>query len=75
LGANTLRTVSLTGLSDDVDLYVFDAAASLVPACVSERSRSSDEDCAATADGTGTLWVVVDGSFSSYGATYSLEAQ
>ncbi len=74
LGANALRSVTLTGLAADADLYVFGTAEGSAPACVSRRSRTLDESCTASADSQGNLWAIVDGFFSAYGTTFMLGA-
>ena len=57
----TVYTVSITGLSDDADLYVFGAT------CATDntiRFGTSPEDCTLTSPG-GTLLFIVDGLFST----------
>jgi hypothetical protein len=67
--AGTTQTVSVTGLSDDVDLYVFiDDGAVIAPAtCFPDNTLligKAPEDCTVTVS-SGTLFFVVDGIFSS----------
>lgn len=57
----TAYTVSITGLNDDADLYVFGAT------CTTDntiRFGTTPEDCSLTSPG-GTLFFIVDGLFST----------
>ena len=65
-------TISITGLSDDADLYVFgtDALLSAPAACLIDNTQligTAPEDCTLLSGG-GTLYFVVDGLFSSAAA-------
>jgi len=67
--AGTTHTVSITGLTDDVDLYVFiDDGAVIAPAtCFPDNTLligTAPEDCTVTVS-SGALFFVVDGIFSS----------
>tara|TARA_B100000676_G_scaffold308929_1_gene371049 strand:+ start:925 stop:3402 length:2478 start_codon:yes stop_codon:yes gene_type:complete len=75
LAANTSYTVSLTGVTGDPDLYVFNNAEMQgAPQCHSIKGKGRDESCQATSDASGGLWVVVDGSLSEGGGSYFLQA-
>lgn len=75
LAADTPYTISLTGVSGDPDLYVFNNAAMTGTAqCSSQTGEGHTESCQATSDSNGNLWVVVDGSLSRGGASYLLQA-
>ena len=65
-------TISITGLSDDADLYVFgtDALLSVPAMCLIDNTQligTAPEDCTLLSGG-GTLYFVVDGLFSSAAA-------
>ena len=62
-------TISITGLTDDADLFIFgdDATFSSQAGCSIENTRfigTTPEDCTLTSTG-GTLYFVVDGVFST----------
>lgn len=75
LAVNTSYTVSLTGVTGDPDLYVFNNAGMQGAAqCHSIQGKNRDESCQATSDASGDLWVVVDGTLSEGGGSYLLQA-
>jgi hypothetical protein len=66
---NTAYTVSITGLNDDADLYVFgnNGAFTSLAACSIDNTLfigTTPEDCTLTSSG-GPLYFIVDGIFSS----------
>jgi hypothetical protein len=75
LAPDTTYNISLTGVSGDPDLYVFNNAAMSGEAqCHSIQGKGQDESCQATSNSDGALWVVVDGSLSQGGGSYLLVA-
>ena len=79
VAAGTTYTISLTGLSDNADLYVYDSDSTGALnqfrngtlLCSSTESDDGDESCDATPTGD-TLYIVVDGSNTESGATFTL---
>ena len=65
-------TVSMTGLSDNADLYVYDDAAMTTLLCSSINGGTTNESCTATSTYT-SLYVVVDGGAAPLGATFTLD--
>lgn len=66
--------IALTGVSDNVDLYVYDDIAMLTPICTSTTSGVVDESCIANNVSVNTLYIKVDGSTSSWGGRYDITA-
>jgi hypothetical protein len=69
---NIAYTVSITGLSNDADLYVFgnDGTFTSLASCSFDNTRfigTTPEDCTLTSLG-GPLYIIVDGNFSSVAA-------
>jgi hypothetical protein len=76
LAANTTYTVSLTGVTGDPDLYVFNNAAMTGAAsCSSIKGSNLVESCQATSDANGKLWIFVDGELSRSGGRYTINIQ
>ncbi|MDH4247453.1 MAG: hypothetical protein OEW39_06530, partial [Deltaproteobacteria bacterium] len=69
LTAGTAYTVSVSGLTDDVSLYVFADSAQANFRCGSYNTGTSTESCAAIPTGT-SLWVQVDGTSIIGAGTY-----
>lgn len=76
--AGSSYIVSMTGLSDDMDLYVYEDSAFSVPVtCNPDNTRNwytIDEDCTFTPTGN-EIFIMVDGSWMgahNTGATYTL---
>jgi hypothetical protein len=61
-------TVAITGLNDDADLYVFENSnlSNMATCTIDNRlyTETTPEDCTVSA-GTGTLYFIIDGIFSS----------
>ena len=70
LTAGALYQVSLTGVTNDIDLYVFSDLAATTQLCGSYNYDFANESCLATSTAS-VLYVVVD-DFSNLGSTYSL---
>ena len=78
----TLYRVGITGLTDDVDLYVFgpDSTFSTIVPCVINRTilfSTAPEDCTLIAGHT-HMFIGIDGTYisaSSASATYTIEIQ
>ncbi len=66
----TTYTLSLTVLTDDADLYVFDDNTYLNILCLSTNVGTTDEDCQFS--GVTTAYVVVYGTKTSGGAAYNI---
>lgn len=74
LAANTTYTVSLTGVSGDPDLYVFNnATMSGAASCRSIKGSNQTELCQASSDSNGKLWIFVDGELSRSGGSYQIQ--
>ncbi|MCP4751216.1 MAG: hypothetical protein GY866_10000 [Proteobacteria bacterium] len=75
LTASLTYKVTLTGLSDKVDLYVNNSAfPTLVPSCYDTSIlsfESNDVECSATATGT-SLYIRADGSLTDLGSFFQL---
>jgi len=75
-----LYRVSITGLTDDVDLYVFgsDSSFSSTVTCLIDRTilfNTTPEDCTLVA-ASGVLYLGVDGTYvTASSATYTIEVQ
>ena len=75
-----LYRVSITGLTDDVDLYVFgsDSSFSSTVTCLIDRTilfNTTPEDCTLVA-ASGVLYLGVDGTYvTASSATYTVEVQ
>lgn len=70
LAPNGAYYVSVTNMTNDVDLLVYSFADFTGSNCWSQtRSTSQDEICIATADAGGNLWVNADGNYIPYGST------
>jgi len=70
LAPNGAYYVSVTNMTNDVDLLVYSFADFTGSNCWSQtRSSSQDEICVATADAGGNLWVNADGNYIPYGST------
>lgn len=65
------QTVTLTGLTDDVDLLVYTDSTFLTTECSSTHGGTSDESC--TADGSsGHVYIGVDGAYVGTTANFTL---
>ena len=71
LVAGTTYTAELTGLTDDLDLYVLDQTQTNV-LCDSWNFGTAAEACSFT-PGTGTVYVYVDGSYASSASGFTLD--
>ena len=70
--AGTTYDVSITGVSEDADLFVYEDSGYLASLCFSE---SIGEDfCTAVATGA-SLWIKVSGIWTGAGATFTLDVQ
>ncbi len=65
--------VSLTNLTDDVDLYVYDDSTLATPVASSEGAETDDEYLLIRAAGE-KLYIGVDGSYSAAGGSFTLDA-
>lgn len=74
LTAGVSYSISLTGMSDNTNLFVFEDSALAVALCDSFLAATNDEACNAIPGGT-SLWIRVDGSMTAAGATYTLNVQ
>ncbi len=72
LVANTVYKISLTGLSDNTNLFVYSDSSLETLECQSWNWRKVDRYCFANSDGSGNLWIKVDGAAAIEGATYSI---
>lgn len=74
LSPNTPYTVTLSTVTGDPDLHVFNAAAMTgAEACSSLKGKNLAETCQATSDANGNLWITVDGQMSKSGGSYQLK--
>lgn len=75
LTAGNEYTVSLTGMSDDADLYVYGDAAMTNILCTSLKLANADESCAAIAPTT-SVWVRANGAWATTngGTNFTLDA-
>lgn len=62
-------TFTLSGVTDDVDLYVVDSAYNIL--CSSTQIGGADESCSATITES-FAYILVDGSYTTAGAGYTL---
>lgn len=69
--AGASYTFSLTGLSEDLDLYVYDAD-TYAEICSSLSSGTTDESCAATVSGTAVV-IMVDAWYATVGSGFTLD--
>ena len=69
-------TASVTGMSADVDLYVYLTDSSYTSSdCSPIEFGFTDEICAVTAAGT-SMWIAIDGQWTGgFGATFTLDVQ
>ncbi|MFV2056604.1 MAG: PKD domain-containing protein, partial [Thiohalomonadales bacterium] len=80
LTSNASYQISITGLSDDADLYVYNDATYTAPAdpaslfyCDSRNSGTNNDACSASTDTTATvLYIRVSGTYTNSGTTFSL---
>jgi hypothetical protein len=71
--ASNLHLISLTGMSDNANLYVYsDAFVTL--ACSSSLTGVADDSCNATTSANGELYIKVDGSLTTDGTYFVLTA-
>ena len=74
LAPGVMYSPTVSHMTDDVDLVVY-ADASMTPEaklCASEAIGTVDETCVAPANGSGELWVSVDGQWTEAGARFEL---
>jgi len=75
LTANTVYTVSLTGLTDDFDLKVYSDSDFVVLECQSLNiGTTASESCLATSNSAGQLFILIDGTFAVLGGNFTLNA-
>lgn len=72
LSPNTSYTVSLSSVTGDADLHVYNNAAMSSAACSSLNGKNRAESCQVTSDASGNLWIAVDGQLGKSGASYQL---
>ena len=65
--------ISLTGLSDNADLYVYPDAFTTL-GCSSTNTATTDESCNTNTSPAGELFIKIDGSQTTDGAYFVLEA-
>jgi fibronectin type 3 domain-containing protein/regulation of enolase protein 1 (concanavalin A-like superfamily) len=81
LAVNTAYTVVLDNLSDNADLHVYTDALFGTPVCPvpgvtpTIPDGTTAESCVVTATATGQIFIRVNGSYSTAGATFTLDAQ
>lgn len=77
LDANAPYTVSLSGMTDDADLYVYGDAwfTGTELECSATTTGSSDETCDVTSNASGELYVLLDGWYSAAPTDFLLDVQ
>lgn len=65
-------TISLTGMTDDVELFVFDNSGYTDIACYSMNDGTADEQCTATATASGAFYLEILGIYTTAGAFYTI---
>ncbi|MEE8396627.1 MAG: hypothetical protein V3S29_11270, partial [bacterium] len=71
LAADSDYRITLGQTNAGVVMWIYDDAFA-TPQCVRSKSPSKDAVCITTSDGSGNLWVKVDGSTTTFGAAYQL---
>jgi hypothetical protein len=74
LTPGAMYTPTLSGMSDDVDMYSYTDLSLESLACDSDYVGLIPDSCTALADASGGLWVVADGQWTTAGATFALDA-
>lgn len=73
--ASTMR-VSATGMNVDVDIHAYSDAAYLNRLCASRNSDAQDDSCTFTVpDGIGTIYIRVDGQFTTNNGSWSSKTE
>ncbi|MEK6742266.1 MAG: hypothetical protein AABZ15_01575 [Nitrospirota bacterium] len=73
--ANNMHSVTLAGLTDNANIYVYSDAAFTSELCRSEQPGTTAETCSpATTNASGELYIKVDGSLTTSGTSFSLAA-